>query len=370
MPQAAAQGTSMPAHPLPPVLEPGPGCLKVWIGGTPAWRALPSSMASAVEGLSNTMNSFMKRPQMTPADAVASIADISVKLVQGGAAAAAAGAPAAAATAASQIVTLNAANVALTATWTAASVVPGGQPATNIAYTEGIKAAAAAAATAVMASMAGLSDMHTCATPVPIPPHGPGFVTVGSATVLIGNLSAARQGDKIFEACGGQDPIARGCLTVMIGSAYLPGLMAMADAVNPAGSVINCGNIVDAVIARLYGTDPNAVSPAGQDGSFAAIGARHGTAITFGHTMRDAFNAVQAGGPGTTALIGISYAGGGSHIVTMTNVGGHVGIVEGQNWGAGNPREVITDVSSAEARYGANSDIGIGVLPNRAGAPP
>ena len=127
------------------------------------------------------------------------------------------GAPAAAATAGTAIGVLNAANVALSATWLTASVLPGGQPAANIAYTEGIKAATAAAASAVMSSMAGLSDMHVCATPVPIPPHGPGFVTVGSTGVIIGNLAAARQGDKIFEACGGQDPIAMGFPTVMIG---------------------------------------------------------------------------------------------------------------------------------------------------------
>ena len=68
-----------------------------------------------------------------------------------------------------------------------------------------------------MSAMAGLSDMHICPVPVPVPPHGPGFVTKGSSTVNIGNLPAARQGDKVFEACGGADPIAMGCPTVNIG---------------------------------------------------------------------------------------------------------------------------------------------------------
>jgi uncharacterized Zn-binding protein involved in type VI secretion len=102
----------------------------------------------------------------------------------------------------------------LTATWTTASVVSGGQPAANIAYTEGIKAAAASA---VMSAMAGISDMHVCPIPVPIPPHGPGFVTKGSSTVVINKLPAARQGDQVMEACGGADPIAMGCPTVQIG---------------------------------------------------------------------------------------------------------------------------------------------------------
>ncbi|MCK4341228.1 MAG: PAAR domain-containing protein, partial [Phycisphaerae bacterium] len=115
------------------------------------------------------------------------------------------------------VAALNATNVTLTTAWTSASPVPGGQPAANIAYTEGIKAAAAAAASATLAAMAGVADMHICAIPVPIPPHGPGFVTKGSSTVLINNLPAARQDDKVMEACGGADPIAMGCPTVDIG---------------------------------------------------------------------------------------------------------------------------------------------------------
>lgn len=51
----------------------------------------------------------------------------------------------------------------------------------------------------------------------PVPPHGPGFVTKGSSTVNVGNLPAARMGDKVFEACGGQDSIATGCPAVNIG---------------------------------------------------------------------------------------------------------------------------------------------------------
>ena len=214
MPLAARTGD--PTSHGPP-LAPGPGSTTVLIGGMPAWRALPAGAAAAVNAISNSMNSFMTRPQMTPVDATASLVQISAALVQGGTAAAAAGQPAAAGTAGTAVATLNTTNVALTTTWTAASAVPGGQPAANIAYTEGIKAAAATAASAVMSSMAGISDMHTCPLPVPIPPHGPGYVTKGSATVLIDNLPAARQGDQVMEACGGPDPIALGCVTVQIG---------------------------------------------------------------------------------------------------------------------------------------------------------
>ena len=48
-------------------------------------------------------------------------------------------------------------------------------------------------------------------------PHGPGVVTRGSSSVNINHLPACRAGDKVFEATGGADPIAKGCETVNIG---------------------------------------------------------------------------------------------------------------------------------------------------------
>ena len=184
------------AHGAP--LNPGPGCGSVLIAYMPAWRALPEALAAAVEGISNAVGPFMLRPQMTPVDAAPSLAEISGRLVAGGAAAAGQGDLSASAKSASAVAAINTANAALTTTWTAASVVPGGQPAANVAYTQGIQAA----------------EWHSSQ---PVAPHGPGFVTRGSATVNIGNLPAARQNDQVYEACGGTDPIAMGCPTVNIG---------------------------------------------------------------------------------------------------------------------------------------------------------
>jgi len=211
----AARINDLTGHGNP--LSPGPGSLTVLIGSMPAWRAVPSSVGGAIDSISNAMNSFMQKPAMTPADAAADLAQISQALMEGGAQAASAGAPAAAGAAGASLVAVNATNATLTATWTTASAAPGGQPAANQAYTEGIKAAAATAASSVMAAMAGLADMHICPIPVPIPPHGPGFVTKGSSSVLIDNLPACRQNDQVMEACGGGDPIVMGCPTVDIG---------------------------------------------------------------------------------------------------------------------------------------------------------
>jgi uncharacterized Zn-binding protein involved in type VI secretion len=61
-----------------------------------------------------------------------------------------------------------------------------------------------------------LTDVHVCALVNGVQPHVGGFVAVGSKTVLINNLPAARQGDQIVEA-GGPNPITAGLATVLIG---------------------------------------------------------------------------------------------------------------------------------------------------------
>ena len=62
---------------------------------------------------------------------------------------------------------------------------------------------------------AGL-DFHACPLFNGIPPHVGGMVAVGSTTVMIGGLPAARMGDKIVEA-GGSNVILKGAPTVLIG---------------------------------------------------------------------------------------------------------------------------------------------------------
>src|SRR5437870_8968361 len=62
-----------------------------------------------------------------------------------------------------------------------------------------------------------MTDIHVCSQPSGPVPHGPGVVTKGSRSVFINGLPACRQGDKLFEAAGGANPIAKGCSTVNIG---------------------------------------------------------------------------------------------------------------------------------------------------------
>jgi uncharacterized protein involved in type VI secretion and phage assembly len=112
------------AHPLPPMLSPGPGSPNVFIGMLPAWRGIPLAAAA------------------------------------------------------------------------------------------GLQSAKASADARVQAAVA---DIHMCATPSPVPPHGPGVVINGSATVMINNLPACRLGDTIMEALDPPNSITKGEATVIIG---------------------------------------------------------------------------------------------------------------------------------------------------------
>ncbi|MCA8990822.1 MAG: PAAR domain-containing protein [Planctomycetaceae bacterium] len=161
----AARILDMVSHPLPPMLTPGPGAFTVLIGKKPAWRGVPAAVAGALS-------------------AAKTISDTAIKTAEA-ATLAAAGTP--------------------------------GAPAAKLAE-EAAKASAAASMGAAISSAAGMSDIHACTTPLPIPPHGPGVVIDGSPTVLINNLPACRQGDTILEAVGPPNKISMGCFNVFIGS--------------------------------------------------------------------------------------------------------------------------------------------------------
>ena len=61
-----------------------------------------------------------------------------------------------------------------------------------------------------------LADTHACPLVDGVKPHVGGVVAVGSTTVMIGGLFAARQGDSVVEV-GAPNSIALGCMTVTIG---------------------------------------------------------------------------------------------------------------------------------------------------------
>lgn len=164
MGRPAARVLDPVAHPLPGMLTPGPGSMDVLIGGKPAWRGIPAATAAGIQSAKAASDATIKAAEMA---------------------------------------TL------------AASGTPG-LPAAKAAE-EGVKAAAAAAMGGNITSSAGGADIHMCATPLPLPPHGPGVVVDGSQTVLINGLPACRQGDTIVEALGPPNKIVVGLPTVLIG---------------------------------------------------------------------------------------------------------------------------------------------------------
>lgn len=164
MSKAAARLGDPVVHPLPPVLTGGPGSFDVLIGGKPAWRGIPAASAAALQVAKKA-------------------SDLAIKTAEA-ATLAAAGTPAA----------------------------PGFK-----AAEETTKATAASTMGSMISGMAMGADIHSCTTPLPVPPHGPGVVIDGSATVLINGLPACRMGDTIVEAVGPPNKIAMGCPTVLIG---------------------------------------------------------------------------------------------------------------------------------------------------------
>ncbi len=160
----AARITDNVVHPLPPVLSPGPGAPTVLIGFLPAWRAVPTGAGAALQAMNQA-------------------ATIAIQAAE------------------------------------AATLAAAGTPGAPAAYTaeQTLKASLLASNSSAMASMSGGADTHACATPLPVPPHGPGFVVDGSATVQTMNLPQSRMGDTIIEAVGPPNKIAKGEFTVIVG---------------------------------------------------------------------------------------------------------------------------------------------------------
>lgn len=212
---------------------------------------------------------------------------------------------------------------------------------------------------------ATMGDMCTCVGP-------PDVIAMGAATVLISGRPAARMSDTTMH--GGT--VAFGFPTVLIGGAGTasvtpPGPTTMLGAlwqyvknifdpptddprapaiivaqVNPLDGGINCGHIIDAVIARLDGSSPYAITATTQrDGSWEEIETRHGTTFTWGKSFQQVYAEVKAGGPGTTHIVGMAGKKE-AHVVVITNHNGTPVILEGQGGGA-----VIDSADEAAARY-------------------
>lgn len=165
MPQGpAARTTDNVIHPLPPVLTVGPGSPTVIIGFLPAWRGCPLGAGAALQGANQAAQAVIKAAE-------------------------------------------------------ASTLAAAGTPGAPAAYAaeQATKAAQLASMASTVMSAAGGADIHTCTTPLPVPPHGPGLVIDGSATVQTNFLPQSRMGDTVIEAVGPPNKVMKGEFTVIVG---------------------------------------------------------------------------------------------------------------------------------------------------------
>src|SRR5262249_21751802 len=146
----AAARLSDPASHMGAPIAPGAGSSDVIIGFMPAWRALPAGMGAGVESALHTMEELIDCASLDPKSTPVKLVKVNAGLVQDAGKAAPNGAPGAPAAVSGGFTSLMSSNAALTATYTAAAAVPGGEPAARTAYTQAIKAAAAAFATSAI----------------------------------------------------------------------------------------------------------------------------------------------------------------------------------------------------------------------------
>jgi len=131
---------------------------------------------------------------------------------------------------------------------------------------------------------------------------------------------------------------------------------ALVNAVNPSKGTKNCSHITEALIARLHGTDPNAVAPDEDTRTLREIETLYGTTFESIPDFYTAFNTINDSPEGTIALVAMGprevTETSMGHIVTMINYQGKATILEAQNWGGYDPPETITSPSRAIRRYG------------------
>ena len=254
-------------HPLPPVLQPGPGSFNVIIGYRPAWRGVPAAAAASINAAKKTSDAALK--------------------VAKAATTAASGTPAA----------------------------PAAKAAEELA-----KTAALAAMGSMISGMSGGADIHMCATPLPLPPHGPGVVVDGSPTVLINGLPACRQGDTIVEALGPPNKIAMGQFNVLIGNSANPAAPSVGSSIlDMIGDAIE--DVVEAVTEAAEDAmeavedflNPDVVTGLGEDVD--AI-------VNMSPTLKEKLNRLKdAGWEIQTTATGRTQADRGAQVITINTTG-------------------------------------------------
>lgn len=143
------------------LLVPGPGSTTVFVGGKPAWRGCPAAAVAAIIGAASAALSNIMQAQ-------------------------------------------------------AAANAAQGTPAGPAAQANLVKTCIEQVANVASQMLNTGADNIACTVVKVVIPDGPGLVTTGSQTVMIGGFPASRVGDTIQEVTS-VNSIAMGCPTVIIG---------------------------------------------------------------------------------------------------------------------------------------------------------
>jgi hypothetical protein len=137
-----------------------------------------------------------------------------------------------------------------------------------------------------------------------------------------------------------------------------PDLLKIAREVNPLGAKMNCPFIVEAIIARLYGTYPTATAPNLPDGrNLNEMENAYQTKFSDIASYQEAFERLRQAGDGAVAVLDICFEGSG-HVVVMTNQLGNPAVIEGQ----GIPR-IFTDADQTALAYGVARELHLAMVP-------
>lgn len=129
-------------------------------------------------------------------------------------------------------------------------------------------------------------------------------------------------------------------------------LLATAKVLNPTNSDTNCSHIVEAIVARVHGIDPEAVAPAAGIRTLEEVQDLFKADFKFDTNFYQAFNAMRDTPEGTIGLLTmIPKKPGMGHVVAIINHKGNPAIVEAQHLDAYRPVEIITDPTRAIRRY-------------------
>lgn len=127
---------------------------------------------------------------------------------------------------------------------------------------------------------------------------------------------------------------------------------------------MNSGYIPEALLGRLYQTNPEAIARNAGPRLLRDIEADLRVKLLKVADFATVFEQMASSAPGTIALLLIlDRQTVNAHVVLIVNTPGSPTIIEGQNWGPTYQADAYTTPAAAQARYGYDVDLKLGIVP-------